>query len=114
MKYRSCPACQGANLDKFIQPIILHMLKEEPGQTAYRIAKNIGGYITCSESRADITGIYRYMKNMCVKGLLRTEKTAEGDLLYYVTRGGEHCLSTWGETLDGYIVKLQILKEQLK
>ena len=95
--YENC-ACCCINLDRFLQPIILAILKKGP-LTGYAIVKQIGEYSTFKERKADPTGVYRYLKIMLNKSML--ERQAEGDKeLYALTAEGGRCLEQWMTTLE--------------
>ena len=113
MPFDRCCACQGANLDKFIQPIILSILQKEGGITGYRIVKNISAYATFAGTAPDASGIYRYLKAMADRGLIekRSSGAEEG---YYLCSEGEQCLENWRKTIAGYCITLEALNRELK
>ena len=56
-------ACQGANIEKFIQPVILSILKKET-LTGYGVVKKMQDYSMFRFEQPDIAGVYKYLKNM--------------------------------------------------
>lgn len=106
-KVKPCP-CEGGNLEKFIQPIILHILQNDSGN-GYSVCKQIGGYITYGDRTPDMAATYRYLKNMEKRGLLQST-----DGVYSITELGLSCLTSWKKTLRLYCNTLTHLSEQLE
>lgn len=113
MKISSCKACQGNNLDKFIQPIILSILDKKGGINGFQVIKAMGNYVTFKTGAPDPSGTYRYLKAMTEKELLRQEQDEEGRTIYYITESGKHCLGNWRETIAAYVSDLSVLTEQI-
>ena len=105
-KFAKC-ACSGGNLEKFIQPIILHILSDG-SLTGYRVCRRISNYTTYSNSKADMSATYRYLRQMRDRGLL-----TERDGLYSITESGRECLANWRNTLNNYQNTLKKLLKQL-
>ncbi|MGL4284632.1 hypothetical protein [Eubacterium aggregans] len=61
---QQCKSCHGKNLERFIQPIILSILKQESEINGYAIIKKIGSHATFEGQSPDPTGVYRYLKQM--------------------------------------------------
>jgi hypothetical protein len=55
-------ACRGANLSKFIQPVILAILKKGPSK-GYGIIQGTTDYATFDKT-PDATGLYRMLRQM--------------------------------------------------
>lgn len=104
-------ACQGANLGKFTQPIILSIVKQG-GVTGYRIIKQMQGYAMFCGSNPDPTGIYRYLKSMEEKNLILNVSQTE-DSCYEITDHGLWCLENWKKTISQYTASLQQLLQEL-
>lgn len=108
--YENC-ACCGTNLDRFLQPIILSIVKKAPC-TGYAIVKQIAEYSTFKGNGPDPTGVYRYLKIMSNRKML--QRRAEGEKeLYAITDEGEHCLGQWMETLAEYAGQIETLRSEL-
>ncbi len=108
-------ACCGANLDRFIQPVVLAAIAKEP-LTGYAIIKRVSEYITFEENGADPTGVYRYLKIMLKKGLIKQNFPNNEDTetpFYTITETGTICLKSWQDTLSNYAAKISILVDQL-
>ena len=106
--FPDCP-CSGGTLDKLIQPAILAVLSAGPSH-GYRIAETIGAMPNFLGERPDVSGIYRFLKNMESKGLVVSTWDAPGKghakRLYEITASGEACLAQWVETLDSYLTTI--------
>ncbi|MGI6545103.1 MAG: PadR family transcriptional regulator [Fastidiosipilaceae bacterium] len=100
-------ACLGVNLEKFMQPIILHSLVKQP-DNGYGVCKRIGAYATFEDRTPDMSATYRYLKNMKKKGYLH-----ENDGVYSLSSDGRNCLENWRRTLLDYRHTLSRLSEQL-
>lgn len=104
-------ACCGDNLDRFVQPVMLSILAQEPCN-GYTVIKKIPEYATFTESGADPTGVYRYLKIMQSKGLIQKTTGEDGDI-YSITADGITCLNNWRHTLNEYKNKIAQLLEEL-
>lgn len=96
-------ACTGANLDKFIQPIILKVLSKEP-LTRYEVVKRISQYSIFSAEKPDASGVYRYIATFQENGLVQRlpERQADTRILFTVTLLGKECIENWIHTLEDY------------
>lgn len=98
-------ACEGGTLDRFIQPSILLILTwgESNG---YMIIKQMRELSMFSEGLPDATGVYRYIKMMEGRGLIKSrEEACDGGKLkklYTITDDGRECLKNWKTTLEDY------------
>ena len=101
-------ACNGGNLDKFMQPIILHILSKK-ALNGYKTQKAIAEYATFDDKIPDMAATYRFLKNMEGRGLLSIE-----DGKYSLTREGHRCFMNWKSTLENYSSTLQNLLKQLQ
>lgn len=106
-KRQKC-ACQGGNLEKFMQPIILDILSRGD-QTGYAVQKQMREYATYQQAIPDMAATYRFLKIMRQRGLVHYDGTA-----YAITNAGLHCLDDWKETLKEYISTLTCLIGQLE
>ncbi|MDO4554896.1 MAG: PadR family transcriptional regulator [Lachnospiraceae bacterium] len=114
IKIGSCTACQGQNLDKFVQPVILSVLKKQGGLNGFQMVKAMEEYETFKSATPDPSGIYRYLKAMAEKNLLDQKKTEDGKCIYFITDEGLHCLENWKETISDYVRKIQVLQDQIQ
>lgn len=108
---RKCP-CQGYNLDKFIQPIILLILNERD-VSGYGIIKHMQDYSMFRLGSPDATGVYRHLRAMEERGhiLLLEEENEQGvrKKRYHITEEGRECLYAWKQTLLAYRIAVDDL-----
>lgn len=100
-------ACRGANLSKFIQPVILAILKKGPSK-GYGIIHGATDYATFDKP-PDATGLYRTLRQMEEKGLIEKLDTDE----YQITAEGRICLKTWKWTLREYADNIRALADEI-
>ena len=105
-------ACQGANLDKFIQPIILKVLSDKKC-TRYQVRKEIGNYITFKEDLPDTAGVYRYISSLEERGMVKKYDN-NGQQLFAATKDGNACLDNWIRTLHDYEKIIKKLTDELE
>ena len=111
--FADCP-CAGGTLDRLIQPAILAALCEGPSH-GYRIADRIREMPNFIGEKPDVSGIYRFLKNMESKGLVvsswETPGQGHAKRLYEITSAGQRCLARWAETLESYLAAIAGLLE---
>lgn len=99
-----CP-CTGATLNKFVQPALLATLAREP-LYGYRIAEELGRFPIVKGEKPDTTGLYRALRSMEERGLVRSEwahsEVGPDRRLYRLTHSGTACLEHWVGTLADY------------
>jgi DNA-binding PadR family transcriptional regulator len=107
-------ACQGAFLERFIQPAILLLLTQEP-LYGFSVYKKLVDCDYMNYDGIDPTGLYRMLKKMEVAGLLISEwdleNAARAKRIYRITAEGMDCLINWGKTLQNYRESLGRLAE---
>ena len=103
-----CP-CQGKNLDKLLQPLILCILLEGGDMHGFAILKEIGRVPRFEDKIPDAAGVYRYLKKMESSGLLTSkwELDQEDDSekpkrVFSITSQGKGCLANWAMALTDY------------
>ena len=98
-------SCKGYNLDKLLQPNILILLAKQELH-GYLIIQELESKDLFRGEKADNTGIYRTLRTMEDKGLVKSElvleATGPAKKVYKVTEDGLHCLNNWIETLENY------------
>ncbi len=101
---RGC-ACTGGTLDRLIQPAILAVLAEGPLH-GYRLAERIGAMPGFAGHKPDVSGVYRFLKAMDHKGLVRSAwdlaQRGPAKRTYHITPAGRRCLRRWIRTLEQY------------
>lgn len=105
-------------MEKFIQPVILSILKKET-LTGYGVVKKMQDYSMFRFEQPDMAGVYRYLKTMENRGYLEQvdrqgenhEKTARAG--FVITEAGEGCLESWKQTLKAYQLSITDLIREL-
>lgn len=99
-----CP-CAGGTLDKLIQPAILVILAEGPLH-GYRLVERLGAMRMLAGHKPDASGVYRFLKGMEGKQLVRstwdTSGTGPAKRVFQMTASGRSCLRAWIATLESY------------
>jgi DNA-binding PadR family transcriptional regulator len=102
-------SCRGYNLDKLIQPNILIILAKQ----------NLHGYLIIQEleknlfyeEKIDNTGVYRALKILEEKEMIRfewvLEESGPAKKNYMITEKGIECLKNWVDTLDNYKLSIE-------
>lgn len=99
-------ACQGGTLTKFVQPIILFCLAEAPDH-GYNLLQKIAETELWRDTPPDATGVYRALRDMESRNLIRSHVTADskasiGKRVFSITEAGLACMENWVETLEQY------------
>jgi DNA-binding PadR family transcriptional regulator len=110
-------SCKGANLEKFIQPNILAILMKGDVH-GYSIIQELESKSFFKGDTLDNAGVYRTLKNMEAKGLVRADWDVQGPRpakkVYAITSEGKACLKNWLCTLEDYSVKMQEIIGEIK
>lgn len=106
MKTEKKCACEGGNLTRFIQPLVLSMLAAGPDH-GYSLVRRIGKTELWKNNDPDTTGVYRSLREMERKGLIVSRDVAEskaaaGKKVYEITDHGRECMRNWVGTLKEY------------
>ena len=103
-----CP-CQGKNLDKLLQPLILCILSQGGDMHGFAILKEIGKIPRFEDKVPDATGVYRSLKKMENSGLLtskweidETDDSGKPKRVFSITAQGKGCLANWSLALADY------------
>ncbi|PHV71244.1 transcriptional regulator [Sporanaerobium hydrogeniformans] len=99
-------ACKGSTLVRFIQPIILASLCEGPNH-GYNLIEKISQTTIWQGNSPDATGIYRILRDMEKRGLVKSYVEAEtraaiGKRVFSITEEGRQCIGNWIHTLRQY------------
>ncbi len=102
----------GKTLDHFLQPTVLHLLKEKEAH-GFALIQKISETPMFANTYPDPSGLYRYLKKMEQQGLLGSREEVQPDFpskkIYFVTEHGLKCLESWAETIKDYTKKLELL-----
>ncbi|MBQ0058436.1 MAG: PadR family transcriptional regulator, partial [Lachnospiraceae bacterium] len=99
-------ACQGGNLVRFVQPVILSLLSVNPTH-GYELLKRMEEIRMLEKDPPDASGVYRMLRDMEKKGLVKSEIVHEegvglGKKVYSLTEKGLQCKARWTVTLKNY------------
>lgn len=99
-------ACRGGTLTRFVQPIILFSLAEAPSH-GYILLQKIAATELWRESPPDAAGVYRVLRDMEERGLIRSHidmdaKAGIGRRVFEITDAGRDCMKNWVDTLENY------------
>lgn len=108
-------SCKGYNLDRLIQPNILIILAKHKLH-GYMIIQELERRNWFHDKRADNTGVYRALKTLEDKGMVRFEwvmdESGPAKKIYMITDKGLECLEIWIHTLERYKSSIEnIIKE---
>ena len=94
MELDNCP-CSGANLPRFVQPVILAVLSSGPLH-GYLVVQRLAETSLFRKQPPDATGVYRMLRNMEQEGVLESdwelENSGPARKRYTLTEKGGHCL----------------------
>lgn len=103
-------SCKGDNLDKLLQPTILSILAKK-NTHGYMIMQELEGRKVIDERKADNTGVYRTLKTLEDRDLVRfewiTDEAGPARKSYMITDKGLECLENWVRTLQIYNKKIE-------
>ena len=107
-------SCKGYNLDKLLQPNILILLSGQDLH-GYLIIQELENKNLFHGEKADSTGIYRTLKILEDKGLVKSEWDINGagaaKKIYKISVAGKDCLANWIKTLEEYKKTIEIIIE---
>ena len=100
----TCP-CSGGTLPRFVQPVLLSLVFQEPLH-GYAIARKLKETGLFGLQSPDITGIYRMLKEMKLNGILEEQAGPPGSgparKYYAITPLGRQCLDRWISSLSSH------------
>ena len=109
-------SCNGNNLDRFIQPIILLILNQQ-SCSGYSVVKQLAFYPIMNNSAPDTTGVYRQLrqleKDQKIKTIEYPDEKGKNKKHYTITEYGRECLENWIITLIDYRNNINYLIEDI-
>jgi len=112
-KFTQCP-CVGATLDKMLQPAVLAVLTQGPVH-GYELARRIADIPHFLDEPPDISGIYRMLKSLEVRGIVSSHwdisQSDRPKKVFAITDDGRQCLKYWKSTLHNYHKAINALLE---
>ncbi len=102
IRFQDCP-CSGKAMRRNVAPWILLTVYKQEGAYGYEINKILQTRFQDLDFSLNIAGIYRHLKSMENRGILRTEwdtrDPGPARRRYYLTQDGRQCLAYWLQTL---------------
>jgi poly-beta-hydroxybutyrate-responsive repressor len=98
-------SCKGYNLDKLLQPNILSLLATRE-MYGYLVIQELEKLDLFKGEKIDNTGIYRTLKHLEKKGLVKSQWDVEdggpAKKIYQINDTGKECLENWIQSLEAY------------
>ncbi|MGQ9654083.1 MAG: PadR family transcriptional regulator [Thermodesulfobacteriota bacterium] len=102
IRFQDCP-CSGKAIKRHVAPWILLTVYQKEGVYGYEINKILQSRFEDLDFSLNIAGIYRHLKSMEHRGVLRTQwdtrDPGPARRRYYLTQDGRQCLAYWLQTL---------------
>lgn len=102
MRFQDCP-CSGRGMVRNMAPWILLTVCQQEGVHGYEINRTLQARLEDMDFSVNIAGIYRHLKVMEQRGVLRTQwdtrEPGPAKRRYYLTQEGRQCLAYWLQTL---------------
>jgi PadR family transcriptional regulator, regulatory protein PadR len=111
MPRRACPrhgadhpcTCAMGNLYRFVEPVLLFLLKKKGHSYGYELATELPAY-ALTDSSIEVAALYKTLRqleeNGCVKSHWDSEGSGPAKRMYALTPHGEEHLSEWVTVLD--------------
>jgi len=91
------------NLYRFVEPVILLMVRQKAPVHGYELLRDVAGY-ALTDSTVDSAAVYRCLRQMECQGLVTSQwELAESGpprRLYLLTEEGEERLQVWAGALE--------------
>lgn len=110
MRHAVCPrhggehpcTCAMGNVYRFVEPVVLLMLKEKGRSYGYDLVSNLANY-ALTDAQIEGAALYRTLRrleeNRYVVSSWETRNGGPARRVYTLTKAGEQHLSEWGEVL---------------
>ena len=96
-------SCAMGNIYRFVEPVILLMLKDRGKSYGYDLASNLGKY-ALTDAEIEGAALYRTLRRLEANGYVKSDWDTRGSgparRVYLLTQNGERHLQDWGEVLD--------------
>ncbi len=96
-------SCAMGNIYRFVEPVILLMLKDKGQSYGYNLASDLSKY-SLTDAEIEGAALYRTLRRLEANGYVKSDWDTEGNgparRVYLLTRDGERHLQEWGEVLD--------------
>ena len=111
MPRRTCPrhgnghpcTCAMGNLYRFVEPVLLFLLKRKGRAYGYELANDLRAY-ALTDAEIEVAALYRTLRQLEVNGCVTSEWDVEGSgparRVHVLTARGEEHLQEWVTVLD--------------
>ena len=125
MPRRICPrhgnghacTCAMGNLYRFVEPVLLFLLKKKGRSHGYELANDLRAY-AFTDSEIEVAALYRTLRQMEVSCCVTSEWDVEGSgparRVYVLTARGEEHLQEWVSVLDHMSSSMKVLTREVK
>ena len=99
--FRPC-TCAMCNIYRFVEPVLLLMLKEKGHSYGYDLCQDLPRY-ALTDAAIERAALYRTLRQLEMNGYVtsnwETDDSGPARRVYALTAEGEHHLQQWGEVL---------------
>lgn len=111
MPRRNCPrhgddhpcTCAMGNIYRFIEPVLLLVLKEKGHSYGYELSERLGDY-ALTDAQIERAALYRTLRTLEANGhvtsIWNTKDGGPARRVYSLTKSGHEHLREWGEVMD--------------
>ena len=111
MKLEFCPrhpgggpcTCAMGNVYRFVEPVVLYMLREKGQAHGYELAKSLQEH-ALTDAEIEGAAMYRTLRRLEVHGYVKSEWDAKSSgparRVYLLTTDGKRHLAEWAQVLD--------------
>ncbi len=97
------PACAMGNIYRFVDPVILLMLRDKGRSYGYDLSTDLHNY-ALTDAEIEGAALYRTLRRLEANGFVRskweTNVSGPARRVYLLTPAGERHLAEWAERLD--------------
>jgi len=94
--------CAMGNIYRFVEPVVLYMLKEQGQSYGYSLATDLQKH-ALTDAEIEVAALYRTLRRLEDHGFVTSRWDTDGAgparRLYLLTKDGEQHLREWGEVL---------------
>jgi PadR family transcriptional regulator, regulatory protein PadR len=112
---RPC-ACAMGNLFRFIEPVLLLMLRDKGHSYGYELSENLGEY-ALTDAQIERAALYRTLRTLEENGHVTstwdTDSAGPARRVYSLTRSGEVHLQEWSEVMGRLAIAMEAFTERV-
>ena len=94
--------CAMGNIYRFVEPVVLFMLKEKGQSYGYNLAVDLAAH-ALTDAEIEVAALYRTLRRLEANGFVSSRWDTHGAgparRLYLLTKDGEKHLQEWGQVL---------------